>query len=448
MAPLRIGIGIVVGLLYAFSFYALLVVAWEGIRLLSLDEFYNMWILTYKEASFYRLFFAFVAVIMGQSACFIFWIDRPRQIFGRYNHRKITIINEQRNLNWYFLAWFSKLVMTLTILLGLASQCGYDEPVLHPEYTFVFALVIIVLFLHTWVTIRMTFKKSSLKWMIASMLILCLAAIGLSRLEIVDTKPIYGHELKSNISYNYTLDLPISTSYGGFSFRSLILHVFIVLPKDTVLSNNAMLFVDGKQIQLNELPGLMDFHRSDIPKNMQPGATCQLHVHQGVKMEFVNQVIDRITPLHRISYSVLPSDHQLQGSCYQYYSFKPRLLRPVPGLITIDEINNGFDTIIKLNLDNVAGIHLDGKPITSDSLKAHFKEVVRNDAKYIINYEWDEQVTFNQYLFVLALLASTVDELRDSLAVYQFGKEYDYLYSGDKRFVEKQYPFNVLEMPD
>jgi hypothetical protein len=136
----------------------------------------------------------------------------------------------------------------------------------------------------------------------------------------------------------------------------------------------------------------------------------------------------------------------VRGSCYQYYSFRTRILRPVPGLTTIDEINDGFDTIIKINLDNVAGILLDGKPITPDSLKAHFKDLLRTHSDYIVNYKWNEQVTFSQCLFILALLASAVDELPDSLAFYQFGKEYDYLYTNDKRSVERQYPFRVLEV--
>ena len=79
----RFIIGIVLGLLYSFLFYSFLYLARESLRGLSITKEYDLWVLSSEEVSFYNLFFAFISVIIGQSICFSFWINRPKQVFQK-----------------------------------------------------------------------------------------------------------------------------------------------------------------------------------------------------------------------------------------------------------------------------------------------------------------------------------------------------------------------------
>ena len=194
----RFTIGILIGLSYSFVSYAFLYLMREFFRVFSLTEDFDMWILTESEVYFYNFFFAFVAVIVGQSVCFSFWLDRPRKIFGNRHFRRTKIINDQRFLHWYFLSWFSKLAFLFGILFGHLFQGGFHDFSLYPDYNFMFVMIVVVLFLQTWNSIRPTFRRKSFKWMLASAAIVSIVAFGLSRINLIDYKAINQNQLEKN----------------------------------------------------------------------------------------------------------------------------------------------------------------------------------------------------------------------------------------------------------
>ncbi len=120
----RLITGIVIGLLFSFVFYSFLYIIREMFRIMS-EPFYELWVLTDREVSFYNLFFAFISVIFGQSICFNYWLNRPKRLFKSERFRKISIINDQRFLLWYFLSWFSKIGLVFGIMFGITLYGGF-----------------------------------------------------------------------------------------------------------------------------------------------------------------------------------------------------------------------------------------------------------------------------------------------------------------------------------
>jgi hypothetical protein len=179
-------------------------------------------VLSDKEVNFYNLFFAFVAVIMAQSACFAFWFDRPRRFLERGHHRNTTIVNDQRALNWYFLNWFSKLAVFFGIMFGLAFYGGFYVFSFYPDYNYLFILIVVVLFLQSWSTLRLSFKRKSLKMMLVSMIVVSAVAFGLSRINFVDYKGINQCILSKNVYHKYNLKLPEVSNYDKVHQSSLI----------------------------------------------------------------------------------------------------------------------------------------------------------------------------------------------------------------------------------
>ena len=167
-SKLIIGLLMVLGL--SFSLYSFAYIVREAFRYVSLSCDYDLWLLSDEEVKFYNLVTAFIAVIISQSFCFAFWFNRPRRFRERRHFYFVSIVNDQMALNSCFLSWFSKLALVYAITLGVAPMFYVFS--LYPDYKFVFVLLIVVLFLQSWTTIRRVFKRESLKWMLVSALLI------------------------------------------------------------------------------------------------------------------------------------------------------------------------------------------------------------------------------------------------------------------------------------
>ena len=139
------------------------------------------------ELYFYNLFFSFIAVIFGQSICLNFWINRPKTFLTKLNYRKTSILNDQGILNNSFINWFAKFA-TLFLLFFSVMTKGYYVFSFYPDYNYFFILIIIVLYLQSWNTTRLTFKNRSIKWFLISALILSGLAFLISQINIIDYK--------------------------------------------------------------------------------------------------------------------------------------------------------------------------------------------------------------------------------------------------------------------
>ncbi|MEM8848353.1 MAG: hypothetical protein AAGD17_14740, partial [Bacteroidota bacterium] len=140
--------GLVLGTGYAVLFYFLLYSTREVLRCFWISDYYDIWLLSDQEVQFYNLFYAYVSTILGQSICFTIWFERPKDIYERNYRRRLSIVNDHKVFNWFFLAWFSKLAIAYAALLG-ATYGSYDFYIFSfiPKYEYLFILIIIVLFL-------------------------------------------------------------------------------------------------------------------------------------------------------------------------------------------------------------------------------------------------------------------------------------------------------------
>ena len=223
----RLVFGIVFGILFSVVFYHFSLYLKEFHRLFSRTEHNDLWALTPDENQFYNLFYAFLAAILGQSFVITFCLARPKFFFGKYNHRKKMILNEQRFLNWTFLQWFMKIAFLYFIVFGLSFRRGFYTFSFYPDYRLFFVLIIIVLFLQTWNTLRLAIRKNSFLWMLFSAIIVSLFAIGLTKINFKDFQQIDKTILDQNIYLKYNLNLPESDHYTTYHIRSLSHHIYM-----------------------------------------------------------------------------------------------------------------------------------------------------------------------------------------------------------------------------
>lgn len=106
VSRIRLIVGIATGFLFSFAFYAFLYLLRELLRLLTITQNYDLWVLTDREVHISNFVFALIAVVLAQAFTIAFLLDRPKRVFEKSNLMRTSIINDQRGLNWYFLFGF------------------------------------------------------------------------------------------------------------------------------------------------------------------------------------------------------------------------------------------------------------------------------------------------------------------------------------------------------
>lgn len=446
----KIIIGILVGLFFSFSFYSFLYLIREVFRILSVTETYDLWILTDKEVHFYNLIFAFISVIIGQSIAFSFWFDRPKSRFEKRNYRKTTILNDQRALNWYFLSWFSKLAIVFGLMFGLTFRGGFYVFSLYPDYNFIFILIVIVLFLQTWNTISLKFKRKGQKWMLISGVLLSITAFGFSRINLIDYKTINQNYLQKNIHYSYNLELPATDSYEKLFRRSLIENIYIIENKAQQADNEPVIVVDNEIIAIEKLHEKIVEWQSMRNKYEIPQMVYRLHIHRSIKMNFVNQVKNELTKsgVSKIAYAVIPTNLEYDKKYYQDCSFSMILpnwnadwLNPK----TIYKDLNKIQNIIEIKQTESEYL-INGSLLKMNHIKDTIKKLIQNNSDYIIKYHVNDNAHFSDYFRVLSATKEVVNELRDEYSETTYSKQYDLLDYEEEAEVRQKYPYRIFEI--
>ncbi len=440
----KIIIGIIIGLLYAFSLYSLMYMTREIFRILSVTEDYDLWILTFKESNFYNLFFAFISVIIAQSVSFSFIFDSPKKIFKRGHYKLITIINDQRGLSLYFLNWFSKLAIVFGIMFGLAFHKGFYVFSFYPKYEYVFILIVIVLFLQTWNTIRVIFKQQSLKWMLFSILIISVLSLGLSKINLIDSTSINEHFLSKNINYQYKLKLPKSDNYEIIDNHWLTKNIYVVKSLSDI--EKTVIIFDSHEIDINDIPNEITNWEDSLTKyyNRSFPYSYLLNIDKTIEMDFVYRLKKQMIKANskNISYAIIPKNPKYDVRYYQYLAFKTKLN---DWCKFNAQTMNKFDNIIELRYNELGMLELNNKPMNDNSMKYSIKQLIKTNNNYIIKFFVNRGLSFSEYFVVISAIKQSIIELRNEYSHNQYSQPYNLLSNDKKDIVTKKIQLNVFE---
>ncbi|MCF8296769.1 MAG: hypothetical protein K9J13_04420 [Saprospiraceae bacterium] len=458
----RFIVGIILGLSYSFAFYSFLYLFREVFRYLSITENYDLLVLSDAEVNFYNLFFAFLAVILGQSTCFSFWLDRPRVLGTKFNIRRITMVNDQRALNWYFLSWFSKMVVMFAIFFVVLSYGAFYAISLYPDFNYIFILAVIVLFFQTWNTIRLTFLRKSLKWLLISIIAVSAVSFGLSRINLIDYKSVNEYVLKRNINHNYNLEIPESEVYSSLQRPSLVNDIYVVTKKNKTYE--PIIVVDGKEIQIEDLGQIIAEWEFFVHELERPLMTTRLHIHEEVKMEFVNKLLVHLSyyGANKIAYAVTPIVTLHDKRYYSYCSFicrnprygfvntksLPKTIPPPPPPPVTNRFINCTDNLFTISQSTVGYYFINDSSIAEKDLKEKFKDIIYSNPKYIFQFFVNDDSSFSSYFKVLSNVFSAVREVRDEYSKMTFNEELEHLYYNRYRIVQEKFPIRYFEITE
>lgn len=447
----RLIMGLFAGLFFSFCFYAFMYLTREAFRFVSLTEDYDLWILTDKEVGFYNLFFAFVSVIFAQSICFSFWFDKPQNIFSKRKFQRILIGNDQSALNTYFLFWFSELAVIYGLTFGSTFIGGFYAFSFYPNYSYIFVLIILVLFLQTWNSIRRINKKQSLKWLFISMTVVSTIAFGLSKVNLIDYKSLNDIALQKNILFKYNLEVPESNCYESkLENCSLTKNIYVVRNKQHE-NSTPQIFIDNLEMTIKDLGRkIMEFQNSvnEFDVNL---CVYNLHIDRTIKMGFVNELkneMENISAL-KIAYAIVPTNAQYDKRFYKDYSLRVRLPNynsENNSLLDIYKETTKFENIIEIGNNDSGEYRINGKPYLVENLKQTIKDKIKGNPNYIVRYFINDNIDFSVYFSVISKTKEAVNELRNEHAALTYLKKFDDLNDEEMNDAVEKYGFRIFEI--
>ena len=405
---------IVLGIFYAFVFYSFLYLSREIIRLFSVTDKYDIWVLSDKEVNFYNLFFAFLSLIFAQSICFAQWFGKPRRVFEKVTIQKSAIINDQRFLNNFFFSWFSRLATLYALFIGIAPAAGFYVFSFYPKYNFMFVLILIVLFLQTWVTILRIYKRKTLKWMLYSAVIISALAFMFSRINLVDYKSINKIVLEKNIAHKYNLELAEVRTFD----YSEVYSEDIYIVKQQSDTGSPLIIFNNNELSFNEMEQFLP----NYIKSENYFFDCPLYIDKSIKMSYIKRIkeIMENSGLDRVVYAVIPEDREFDKRYYTHRYFEWSLIDKKEQentdlkeheLLTVSYENN------RLQLNNV--------DCPAKDFYSKVKQQIEEHSNYFVIFYVTDEMAFSDYIFVLSEFKRAVETLRNDHSIKKISVEYE-----------------------
>ncbi len=449
-------IGIAIFVLYSFSLYALLYIARESFRLFTITAYYDLLVLSDKQVYFYNLFFAFIAVIFGQSVCFIYWFDKPRPLFSGHGGRQVSIVNDQRNLNWYFLFWFAQSLTLFGFFFYFASPGGYHVFSFFPDYAYIAVLLVIVLYLNTWITLRRYFKSGLRKWFLIVIIVLTAFAFTLSNINFIDYKRINELVLSKNIYHTYQLELPevklVYANYEPYMYwnKSYVKDIFVVLNTDVSLSRKEpLIIIDHEIFSLDSLKAELRSWKNIERSYMWPFLRVPLSVDGRISMRKVDTLHRLLASIgiNWVHYAVLPASRVYDDRYYYDYSISKRLGndRNDLGSAVKEKIVSGeISRIIHVRVDDDNCLQFDNRPIEAAEIAQFMETEILADPTSMFIISYSASTNFSAYLFVYSQILEAIFGIRNLHSQSLYAKPYLQLTNSEQiDHINKMVPINI-----
>jgi len=441
LTPLRKIGGIIVGLLLAISFYYLLFMFREIVRMTSQTAYYDLWTLSESESKFYNLFYALISLILGQNVCFTIWFDRPKRFFQFKNLRRKSIVHDQRNLIWYFILWFTRLGFLYAIFFGLTAVGGYHVMSFYDQYYWMFILVIIVLYFNSWNTLIRLLGRWKWKWLLTSIGMISVVILGLTWIPIVDFNKVENKISEKNIFRKYNLQLPQSNVRKRIYNKSLYPEVFIPYEKDGHRLNELMILFYNEELKIEQLGKSLDIYTDLNDLDYDLFRKVRLGFDRRIQMNQVYHVFDTLITrsVTDVYFIALPQDMEYDSQFYDLQGLPLRL--PLYSAGVVNWNNSLYDSHdhISLVVDSNNLVELGNRPVPFGVLKVELAKQILNNDNPVIMLDVHDSVSYDSFIRVISIIRESYLQLKNEYAYELYGLRYEELeeYSKRKKISQK-----------
>jgi len=329
----------------------------------------------------------------------------------------------------------------------------YQFPI-YPKYNYLFWLIIIVLFLQIWNTIRLTFNGVSLKWLLISVVLVSGLSLVFSRINLIDYKSFNDSILKNCVYTNYNLEIPKSSVYSRAENYSLIKKLYVVTPKNTKDTCSTIILADGKEIGFEDFNTIVANWSEQFAEYDRAKMTIQLHIHSRISMKTVNSINEELSRagVYKIAYAVVPSNISNSTRFYSYYSLRDRLLPIYSDFFDFDSYFknlNKFQNIIKINqLECNDSVILNNRQIEIGAIKDEIKISILSNSDYMVKLYLNDNSEYWSYISILSSIRGAIDEIRNEYAISRFQKGIEELDYNLKNEIEDLYPYRIAKITE
>ncbi|PKQ43512.1 hypothetical protein [Confluentibacter flavum] len=439
----RLVLSLAIGLASAFTIYAFFYVLRESFRIVSFGFGIFPNILSESDRSFYNLFFAGLSLIFANSIALNLIISKPQNILSRVNPKRRRILNEQIFLNFNFSYWFAK----IGLVFGVFSMCGMDFDFL-PYFMPFSLLLLVVLYLESWKTLSMVFKKNRFKFQLLHFLVFLLLTFCLSRLNIINYKAIDELSLK----YNPIIDLPYS-NFSNDEWREFSYEIGFKLKMGE--NNDLEIFTDDKKkINFNDFVNYVSKERASLREELMSFLTVRISADRDINLKYVKMLEAELYMLNinRVVYNVhnddlLSARYEIKGISKKItksvLDYKVNLEIPYPPRPPVEPENISFIDTLKISFNDQ--IKINGLVIPNNKLVGYFKNHISKKTLFLYFFETD--TNYQDYITVLASHFMAASELRkhEQTIFRDYEWKYDKLYRDEQYKLVEKYPMIILE---
>jgi len=444
----RIVLSILLGLVSAFVLYSFYDVLRETDRMLFLDFENRPTVVPEADRQLYNLFFAAIAMIIGNSIAVSYLFSRPQNAFSKRNNKRGRILNDQAFLGVNFVHWFTKVWFLFAIF---TSQFMGSEFI--PNFMLPSILLIIVLYLDSWKSLITVIKKNRWKIQGIHLITFVVLTFMLSRVNIIDYKSLDASILASNP----TVDVPSSLYLNDNHRRNFYDH--LVFKMDFVGKNQVGLFNEfNEPIEWDDLYQIVSDYNADSFNYDR--LLVRLRANKNIPIKYIKEfefILLEMNQWQLLIYEVANTDESTasfyNNQLEKYIS--PSLQEAFPRTRKPAEIiggdfykNQEFQDTLSIHISEE--IRVDDLKIVpsklSESLKSHINQ------SSIIEYVYGENVTYQDYINVLSAhkiaarelrATENFDEIDELIRRNPFSR--DEKLTAERNRITKKYPFRITE---
>jgi biopolymer transport protein ExbD len=416
----------------------------------------DVFLLSKYDTNFYNFFYACLACFFSISLVVSHILQRPSTLRNIKTYRKKTILNDISGFQSFFIFWYFKMAIffgQLYIGIPIFLYINFSS-----EYRYLFPTLLVVLYLHYWLTLRVIYKNSIFKIMGISTALIISMSLFLSQLSFADGSRINSSLRKFVISTYIKLDLPVATYPQVAERKYYIREIFLgPLISDTT---NVGLYVRNDhrnigRIDYSDIKKIAESEREKIIEFERDQLTWSINVDKNVKFEFVKKLRLELrkSNVQKIIYGTHHSSHvatkgimeRLRSICSESQQ------EPCYVNDTAEDFNG---SVLEIHI-SPSFVSLAGHEITLENLKKEVKNFQsENSVNNVVAVTVDDKVLYSFYFQVKDKLRSVFVELRDEESLRKSGKNFEELdqYVDPERQIyndiRSKWPVNIIEAID
>jgi hypothetical protein len=405
----RYVIGIAVGIIFWLVFSLFLIGCRESMRIVfSIAEDNYLWILSKRETWFFNFISSMFASSLGLSICLKHWYEKPNlDSDPNFNYRRKGIINDISGLNAYVASVISKLVFVLAIWSGTFSL--HVKYKFYPDGNFIWILILVVMFLEQWKTIRRVFRNRANRAIIVSATISTIGSAIIAFWAPLDLEKVDKILISNSIPHNYTYIPVTSNQTVRIQNRSLVTDLYFLYPKGQNPDQSIMpdLFTKMEQhYSLDQIQKLVNLEREYIDPKDQDQHTFLIHVDYRTPLLHIKKVHNELIQcgIKRIFYSSLPENSPLPyisgnpfGTQIQYNYF---INNDLQDQRKTEEDKNNTILIKVMSLDL---IYINGREVSLSQVEMEVLSYYRRAANWDIRILYSDSITFQDYIKIIEI---------------------------------------------